>query len=100
PNDKTMTPLEKLFARHYPDAPSALKRFRERLAEAKLEFDVEGSINELETQPQASFPYGVPSFIHYYVYGTPFGTVKKLPVDASDPAHAFTSDGIGLNMGC
>src|ERR1051325_3420137 len=98
--NKTMTPLERLFDRHYPDAAGALKRFRGLLSEAQLEFDVEGSINELEAQPQASFPRGLPSFIHYYVYGTPFGTVKKLPVDASDPARAFTSDGIGLNMGC
>jgi hypothetical protein len=95
-----MTPLERLFDCHYPDAPGALKRFHELLAEAQLEFDVVGSIREFNTPPQASFPHGMPSFIHYYVYGTPFGTVKKLPVDVSDPAHAFTSDGIGLNMGC
>jgi len=93
-------PLEGLFDRHYPDGPGALQRFRKLLANAQLDFDVEASIHELEAQPQASFPRGMPSFIHYYVYGTPFGTVKKRPADASDPQHAFSSDGIGLNMGC
>src|SRR5438093_7411193 len=94
------TALENLFDRHYADGPSALKRFRERLAAAQLDFDVEASINVLDWPPQASFPRGLPSFVHYYVSGTQFGTVKKLPLDVSDPAHAFSSDGIGLNMGC
>src|SRR5436190_10045720 len=93
--------LEKLFERHYPNGSSALKRFRERLAEVQLEFDVEASIDVLETPLQPpSFPRGLPSFIHYYIYGTSFGSVKKLPAGADDPAHIFTSDGIGLNMGC
>jgi len=92
--------LETLFDRHYPDGSIALKRFREHLAEAQLDFDVEASINVLDSPPQASFPSGLPSFIHYYIYGTQFGTVKKIPVGAGDPAHAFASDGIGLNMGC
>ena len=95
-----MTLLEKLFTRHYRDPANVLKRFGELLAKVQLEVDVEGAIKELEARPQASFPRGLPSFIHYYVYGTPFGTVKKPPVVASDPAHIFNSDGIGLNMGC
>jgi hypothetical protein len=92
--------LETLFDRHYLDGSSALKRFRKHLAEAQLDFDVEANINVLDSPAQAGFPHGLPSFIHYYIYGTQFGTVKKLPVGADDPAHAFTSDGIGLNMGC
>jgi len=92
--------LETLFDRHYPDASNALKRFREHLAAAQLDFDVEASIEVLDSPPQASFPHGLPSFIHYYIYGTQFGTVKKIPAAADDSAHAFTSDGIGLNMGC
>ena len=87
--------LDTLFDRHYPDASNALKRFREHLAAAQLDFDVEASIEVLDSPPQASFPHGLPSFIHYYIYGTQFGTVKT-----DDSAHAFTSDGIGLNMGC
>src|SRR2546428_5069532 len=90
--------LETLFDRHYPNGASALKRFREHLAEARLDFDVEANISVLDTPPQASFPRGLPSFVHYYLYGTPFGTVKKTPVNVDDPAHAYTSDGIGLNM--
>jgi len=92
--------LETLFGRHYPDGLSALKRFREHVVEARLEFDVEANIKVLDSPPQPSFPQGLPSFIHYYIYGTQFGTLKKLPVGADDPTHAFTSDGIGLNMGC
>jgi hypothetical protein len=72
-----------------------VKRFREHLAVAQLDFDVETSIEVLDSPPQSSFPHGLPSFIHYYIYGTQFGTVKT-----DDSAHAFTSDGIGLNMGC
>lgn len=94
------TALEDLFDRHYPDGPSALKRFRERLAEVKLDFDLEAGVREQKMPPQAGFPRGLPSFIYYYVPGTQFGSVKKLPAGASDPAHAFSSDGIGLNMGC
>ena len=94
------SPLEILFDRHYPNGSSALKRFREQLVKARLDFDVAASINVLDSPPQASFPHGLPSFFHYYLYGTQFGTVKKIPVDAGDPAHAYTSDGIGLNMGC
>jgi hypothetical protein len=93
------TALEHLFECHWPDGSSALKRFRERLAMVQLDFDVEARINVLAWPPQASFPHGVPPFVHYYIYGTPFGTVKKLPVAATDPAHAFSSDGIGLNQG-
>ena len=94
------TAVEEIFDRHYPDGPSALKRFRQRLAEAKLEFDVEANIREQKMPPQAGFPRGLPSFIYYYVPGTQFGSAKKLPAGPSDPRHAFTSDGIGLNMGC
>src|ERR1700683_1324724 len=94
-NNREMKPaLEILFDRHYPDGQSALKRFREHLAEARLDFDVEANIKVLDCPPQASFPRGLPSFIHYYLYGTQFGTVKKAPADADDPDHAFTSDGI------
>lgn len=99
-NSEMETALETLFGRHYPDGSSALKRFRERLAEVRLDFDVEANISVLDSLPQASFQRGLPSFIYYYIYGTQFGTVKKLPVEAGDPGHAFTSDGIGLNMGC
>ena len=53
------TPLEEIFERHYPDGSSALKRFREHLAEAKLSFDVEANINELQSPPQAGFPHGL-----------------------------------------
>jgi hypothetical protein len=94
------TALETLFDSHYPDGPTALARFREHLAEAKLGFDVEANINELKQPPQASFPRGLPSFIYYYVPGTQFGSVKKLPAGACNAAHAFSSDGIGLNLGC
>ncbi len=94
------TALEELFDRHYSDATRELQRFRERLAKAQLGFDVEAGIREQKMPPQAGFQQGLPSFIYYYVLGTQFGSVKKLPVDAHDPAHAFSSDGIGLNMGC
>jgi hypothetical protein len=94
------TALENLFERHYPDGPGALRLFRERLAQAKLDFDVEACIREQKLPRQAGFPLDLPSFIYYYVPGTQFGSGKKLPVHASDPAHAFSSDGIGLNMGC
>lgn len=94
------TALENLFELHHRDEPSALNRFREHLAMVRLDFDVEASINVLECPPQANFPRGVPPFVHYYIYGTPFGTVKKLPLNATDTAHAFSSDGINLNMGC
>jgi hypothetical protein len=94
------TKLEELFERHYPDPKSALVRFRKHLAEAKLDFDVEANISELTSPPNPSFPKGIPSFIYYYVPGSQFGSVKKLPTGANDPAHIFSSDGIGLNMGC
>ncbi len=81
--------LETLFDRHYSDGSSALKRFRERLSEVRLDFDVEANIRVLDSPPQASFPRGLPSFVHYFIYGTRFGTVKKLPVDPGDPAHAL-----------
>lgn len=99
-NVEMKIPLEEIFERHYPDGSSALKRFREQLAEVKLDFDVEANIKEQKFPPQAGFPHGLPSFIYYYVSGTQFGSVKKLPTDARDPAHIFSSDGIGLNMGC
>jgi len=75
--------LETLFDRHYPDGSIALKHFRDHLAVIRLDFDVEANINVLDSPPQASFPRGLPSFIHYYIYGTQFGTVKKLPGDAA-----------------
>src|SRR3989442_7759425 len=98
-NSEMKPALETLFDRHYPDGSSALKRFREHLAEARLDFDVEANINVLDSPPQASFPRGLPSFIRYYIYGTQFGTVKKfLLVQVIRPTPS--SDGIGLNMGC
>lgn len=94
------TVLEILFERHYPEDPYALKRFRGHIAQARLDFDVETSIGVLEAPPQASFPVGLPPFVYYYIYGTNFGTVKKLPATSENSTHTFTSDGIGLNMGC
>jgi hypothetical protein len=95
------TLLENLFNRQYPiDGAAKLNRFRTLLGEAKLEIDVESSMTEHNVPPTPDFPYGLPSFIYYYVYGTQFGSVKKIPAGAGESAHAFSSDGIGLNMGC
>jgi hypothetical protein len=94
------TALEKLFDRHFPDGPNELKCFRQRLEEVQLAFDVEANIREQILPPQPGFPNGLPSFIYYYIKGTQFGTGKRLPVGHGDPRHIFTSDGIGLNMGC
>ena len=93
------TTVEDIFNRHYPDGATALRRFRERLAQTKLEFEVQAKIREQKLPPQAGFPRGLPSFIYYYVPGTQFGSAKKLPAGPCDPKHAYTSDGIGL-MGC
>ena len=93
--------LVKLFERQYSsDGPAKLNRFRLLLNNAKLDIDVEAAAKELPAPPNPDFPDGMPSFIHYYVYGTQFGSVKQVAIGAGESAHAFSSDGIGLNMGC
>ena len=94
------TTLERLFERHFPDGQNELKCFRQRLKEVQLTFDVEANIREQSLPPQAGFPNGLPSFIYYYIKGTQFGTGKAIPADQGGSRHTFTSDGIGLNMGC
>lgn len=96
----SMQLLGKLFDRHYPDGATALRRFHDNLAAASLSFDVEANVRERIFSPQAGFPHGMPSFIYYYIHGTQFGSAKGLPSGPSDTAHAISSDGIGLNMGC
>ncbi len=92
------TILETLFDNHYSDGPSALKQFRNNIKKANLNFEIETNIAVLESPPQKGFPNGMPSFVYYYLIGTRFGTNKKIPTDSSP--HSFTSDGVGLNMGC
>ncbi len=93
--------LDDLFARHYADGPGALARFRHRLSESQLGFDVESSIRERTAWLPHGFHGATTSLIYYYVSGTQFGSVKKLPAGPDDTtAHVHNTDGIGLNMGC
>jgi len=92
--------LTKLFDRHYKDGAATLIRFQANLAAASLSFDVVANVRERVFSPQAGFPQGMPSFIYYHIHGTRFGSTKAPPSRAEDPAHAVSSDGIGLNMGC
>jgi hypothetical protein len=94
------TAIGQLFERHYPDGEAALTRFRAHLAQAKLEFDVEGSISEHRFPDQTGQPSVIPSFVFYYVPSTRFGSVRVIEEPATESAHLQTSDGIGLNMGC
>ena len=94
------TSLEELFGRHYADWPAALRRFTTLVAQANLGFSVEGAVKEQQFVPQHGFPSGMPSFIYYYVAGTSFGSAKQVTNTSQESDHAYTSDGIGLNMGC
>jgi hypothetical protein len=92
--------LEKLFTRHYRDVPVALDHFRRQSREADLGFDVEASLAEYQIPEQPGFPKNLPSSIYYFIPGTGFGSIKKPSASPDASTHLYSSDGIGLNMGC
>lgn len=95
------SPLELLFERHFADSSAELRRFRDNLAAAGLNFDVEQNVDQIVVSNHPGLPSWLPPFVFYFVSGTGYGSVRPASGHESILAsHMGTSDGIGLNFGC
>lgn len=95
-----MTKLQNLFAEHFQNSATALRRFCQSLQTAALPFDMISYLRELAYPPYPTFECGLPSLIYYYVPGTNWGSHHGQPADSIHPDFVYSGDGIGLNMGC
>src|SRR5581483_5991249 len=94
------SPLDRLFARHFPNGPGALDRFRRQLAAANLDFPVEESIIIAEPADIPELGIKLPAAVHYFIPGAGFGSIKTSAESSTPARQLFTSDGMGLNAGC
>lgn len=92
--------LIRLFQRHFADPVAALLRLEKHLTSIQLPFDLKRQLRELPYPPQPGLPYGLPSFIYYYVPNSGWGSHKPMPQDPLDVNFVYATDGIGLNLGC
>ncbi len=95
-----LTPLEKLFQRHYRDDVLALSRFERHLGQASLSFNVFDSIEEFTPVSSARGASGLPSTFSYFIPRAKYGVNQKRPLTPHDPSHNNHVDGVGLNRGC
>jgi hypothetical protein len=92
--------LLRLFGRHFDDAVAALLRFDKHLINISLPFDLRAQLREIPHPPQPRLPNGLASFIYYYVPNSGWGSQNPFPTDPLDDNFVYSSDGIGLNLGC
>jgi hypothetical protein len=92
--------LLRLFARHFDDPIPALMRLDRHLARLRLPFNLRNQLRELEHPPQPGLPDGIPSLIYYYVPNSGWGSNNPFPSNPLNCSFVYSSDGIGLNLGC
>jgi hypothetical protein len=92
--------LLRLFGRHFDDAVAALVRLDKHLSDLTLPFDLRAQLRELRHPPQPGLPKGIPSLIYYYVPSSGWGSTNPFPSNPLNNNFVYSSDGIGLNLGC
>ncbi len=92
--------LLRLFARHLDDPAAALLRLDKHAGRIRLPFDLRTQLRELEHPAQPGLPKGLSSLIYYYVPNSGWGSNNPFPSNPLDTNFVYSSDGIGLNLGC